>query len=65
MFSTLTIAAGIGTLVVSSRGEISWPTFNFGPLLVGILVSNDIKRVIKMHDFVSYHPQKQVNMTKK
>ena len=39
VLSLLTIGVGVGILVVSGRGSAGWPVFNFGPLVVGIIVS--------------------------
>ena len=39
VLSVVTIVVGIVTLVVARQGSIGWPVFNFGPVLVGILVS--------------------------
>ena len=37
--SVLTLVVGIVTLVIAARGPAGGPVFNFGPAVVGILVS--------------------------
>ena len=39
VLSVLTLVVGIVTLVIAARGPTGWPVFNFGPAVVGILVS--------------------------
>lgn len=38
VLSLLTIGVGVGILVVSGHGSAGWPVFNFGPLVVGIIM---------------------------
>lgn len=39
VLSVLTVVVGIVTLVIAARGSAGWPVFNFGPVIVGILMA--------------------------